>query len=103
MVFMVLLAVTAFSLLVLATKTFSGEPPDLRNVECADSSDRAYIRAQRNACDDFTTNGGHNVGIFRPHNEVVDGPAPICPAGTTPFTCLGAPHIENFCEFPACG
>jgi hypothetical protein len=91
----VLLAVTAFSLLFLATKTYSlvGVPPDLLSVECANPSDRTYFRSQRNACDDEATRLGYNVGIFRPYNEIIDGSVNIiCSIGSAPFSCLGAPH-----------
>ncbi len=101
----VFLAVTAFSLLVLATKTYSdvGEPPDLISVECVDTSDRALVRTQRNMCDDDATGRGYNVGIFRPHNANTDFPAPSCPTGMTAFSCLGAPHHNDVCQFPNCG
>ena len=102
----VVLAVTAISLLVLATKTNSdvGEPPDLISVECVDTSERALVRLQRNACDDGATGRGYNVGIFRPHNENTDGPAPVCPTGSAAFSCLGAPHDPDHCiSNPNCG
>ena len=98
----VLLTVTAISLLVFAAKTYSdvGEPPDLLSVECVVTSDRATIRIQRDMCDIDATGLGYNVGIFRPHNENTDGPAPMCPTGSTAFSCLGAPH--DVCHPPAC-
>ena len=101
----VLLAVTAISLLVFAAKTYSdvGEPPDLLSVECVDTSERALIRMQRNMCDDDATGKQYNVGIYRPHNENTDGPAPMCPTGSTAFSCLGAPHKEEVpCVPPLC-
>ena len=95
-----LLAVTAFSLLVLATKSYSdvGVPPDLLSVECVDPADRAMIRTLRNMCDDDATALEYNVGIFRPFNEIRDGQAAACPEGTERFSCLGAPHQEIRCE-----
>ena len=103
----VLLAVTAFALLVFAAKTYSdvGEPPDLLSVECVATSERALIRMQRNIRDDDATGLEYNVGIFRPHNENTDGPAPMCPTGSTAFSCLGAPHKEPHpdpCVPPLC-
>ena len=98
----VLLAVTVFSLLVLATKTYSdGAPPDLLSVECVDTSDRSFVRAQRDMCDNDATRRGFNLGVFRPHNENTDGPAHMCPTGSTAFSCLGTPHLD--CFPPDCG
>ena len=97
----VLLAVTAISLLVLAAKTYSGEPPDFLYDICVDTSERAAIRALRNDCDDLATTGGtYNVGIFRPFNVQLD-PSPdiACSLGTERFSCLGAPPKGVlFCE-----
>lgn len=92
-----LLAVPAFSLLVLATKTFGGGPPDSLYQTCVDPSDRTMIRTLRNMCDDDATGQGYNVGIFRPYNENVDHGRPIKCSGLDDiiFVCLGAPHKEE--------
>ena len=102
----VLLAVTAISLLVLAAKTYSGEPPDFLYDICVDTSDRAAIRTLRNDCDDLATTGGtYNVGIFRPFNDQLD-PPPIIACSAERFSCLGAPpQGELFCpdgSLPPC-
>ena len=102
-VFTVILAVTTLSLLVFATKTFSGGPPDDLYQTCVDPSDRTMIRALRNMCDDDATGQGYNVGIFRPLNAIVDlvgDEIPIKCKGLNDsiFVCLGAPHqVEELC------
>ncbi len=99
----VLLAVTAISLLVLVTKTHSGEPPDRLSTTCVDQSDRMLFRMQRDACDVEATEKGYNVGIFRPEKPLE--PIGLCSAPETPYVCLGAPHNENACppgEVPPC-
>jgi len=95
----VLLAVTAVSLLVLATKTYSdvGEPPDRLSTTCVDQSDRMLFRMQRDACDVEATEKGYNVGIFRPEKPLE--PSGLCSIEIekTPYVCLGAPHQEETC------
>ncbi len=91
----VLLAVTAISLLVLATKTYSGEPPDRLYIDCVDPSDRTSFRLQRNMCDIEATGRGYNVGIFRPDAENPPDPESDCTINDTQYVCLGAPHKEE--------
>ncbi len=96
---MVLLGVSAISLLVLVTETHSGEPPDRLSTTCVDQSDRMLFRMQRDACDVEATEKGYNVGIFRPEKPLE--PSGFCSAPKTPYVCLGAPHREG-CQFPDC-
>ncbi len=91
----VFLAVTAISLLVFATKTYSGEPPDQLYQTCVDLSDRSMIRTLRNMCDDDATGLGYNIGIFRPFNANTDGfPLECKEIDPAVFVCLGAPHDD---------
>ncbi len=90
-----LLAVTAISLLVLVTKTHSGEPPDRLSTTCVDQSNRMLFRMQRDACDVEATEKGYNLGIFRPEKPLA--PIGLCPIEQTPYVCLGAPPQEETC------
>ena len=101
----VLLAITAISLLVLATKTYGddvGGLPDRIYTTCVDPSDRTTFRLQRTMCDIKATDLGYTVGIFRPEKPLE--PSGLCPL-ETPYVCLGAPHQEELpCELnPDCG
>ena len=101
----VLLAVTAFSLLVLATKTYSGEPPDRIYTTCVIQSERTTFRMQRNMCDERATGLGYTVGIFRPDIENRDVSHDKCTVEATQYVCLGAPHQEETCpdgSLPPC-
>ena len=95
----VLLAITAISLLVFATKTYSGGPPDNLYGECADPSDRTTFRMQRNMCDEYATGLGYNVGIWQPDPETVADGHPKCEGltRTALYRCYGAPHQEETC------
>ena len=99
----VLLAVTAISLLVFASKTYSGGSPDFLYQTCVDLSDRAMVRTMRNMCDNDATGLGYNVGIFRPFNAHTDG-VPLACKEIDPavFVCLGAPHQEEACKDEDC-
>jgi hypothetical protein len=66
---------------------------------CVNESDRANVRAARNACDDFATGEGYNVGIFRPykcHEEPCIYDVSYChalPGSFALYECLGAPGL----------
>ena len=90
----VLLAVTAISLMVFATNSYSGGPPDLLYIDCVDPKDRTSFRLQRDMCDIEATGKGYTVGIFRPNAENPNDPELDCGIEDTQYACLGAPHQD---------
>ena len=80
--------------LALPGAAFGGGPDSLYFL-CVNTEDRAGVRAERAACDDFATADAYNVGIFGPVQFHCDNP-PCKVEDQCPNPCTGA------CELYEC-